>query len=226
MHFCHTNSCITNEAPAGCAARYSERMTVNVRPATAEDAAALAAVAAVTFPLACPPHTTDEAKARFIATVLSEERFAAYLTDQARDVLIAETEDGTAIGYAMLVDGEPADPDVAGAIRVRPTIELSKCYVLPGHHGEGVAGLLMRASIDAATRPGGRGDLARRQRGERARTTFLRQARVRARRFEALSRRRQPRTRLGDGTRALIRRRGHCGRGQPSATLSTSLPRV
>ena len=51
----------------------------------------------------------------------------------------------------MLVDGEPADPDVAGAIRVRPTIELSKCYVLPGHHGEGVAGLLMRASVDAAT---------------------------------------------------------------------------
>ncbi|WP_345763623.1 GNAT family N-acetyltransferase [Diaminobutyricibacter sp. McL0608] len=126
-------------------------MTVNVRPATAEDASALAAVAAVTFPLACPPHTTDEAKAQFIATVLSEERFAGYLTDQARDLLIAESEDGTAIGYAMLVNGEPADPDVAGAIRVRPTIELSKCYVLPGHHGEGVAGLLMRASIDAAT---------------------------------------------------------------------------
>ncbi|WP_426519303.1 GNAT family N-acetyltransferase [Diaminobutyricibacter sp. McL0618] len=126
-------------------------MTVNVRPATPADAPALASVAAVTFPLACPPHTTDEAKARFIATVLSEERFTEYLADPARDLLIAETDDGAAVGYAMLVDGEPADPDAAGAIRVRPTIELSKCYVLPGHHGAGVAGLLMRAGIDAAT---------------------------------------------------------------------------
>jgi ribosomal protein S18 acetylase RimI-like enzyme len=125
-------------------------MHVTVRPATSADAPALAAVAAVTFSLACPPHTTDEAKAQFIATVLSEERFAEYLADPARDVLVAETADGTAVGYAMLVDGEPADPDVAGAIRVRPTIELSKCYVLPGHHGAGVAGLLMRSSVDAA----------------------------------------------------------------------------
>ena len=125
-------------------------MTVNVRPATAEDAAALAAVAAVTFPLACPPHTTDEAKEQFIATVLSEERFAEYLADPARDLLLAETAEGAVAGYAMLVHGEPSDADAASAIRVRPTIELSKCYVLPGLHGAGVAALLMRASLDAA----------------------------------------------------------------------------
>ncbi len=130
-------------------------MTVNVRPATPADASALALVAAATFPLACPPHTTEEAKAQFIATVLSEERFADYLADPSRDLLIAETDDGDgdadAVGYAMLVHGEPADADAASAIRVRPTIELSKCYVLPGHHGAGVAGLLMGASLDAAS---------------------------------------------------------------------------
>jgi ribosomal protein S18 acetylase RimI-like enzyme len=125
-------------------------MTVNVRPATPSDAPALASVAAVTFPLACPPHTTDEAKAEFIATVLSEERFTDYLADPARDLLLAETDDGTPVGYAMLVHGEPADADAAGAIRVRPTIELSKCYVMPGHHGAGVASLLMTASLEAA----------------------------------------------------------------------------
>ncbi len=125
-------------------------MTVNVRPATEADASALAAVAAATFPLACPPHTTDAAITHFIATVLSEERFTEYLADPARDLVLAETSDGAAVGYAMLVHGEPADADVAGAIRVRPTVELSKCYVLPGHHGAGVAALLMRASLDAA----------------------------------------------------------------------------
>ena len=132
-------------------------MTVNVRPATAEDAAALAAVAAVTFPLACPPHTSDEAKAQFIATVLSEERFVEYLADPDRDLLLAETADGAVVGYAMLVHGEPSDADAASAVRIRPTIELSKCYVLPGHHGPGVAGSLMGASLGAAAARGARG---------------------------------------------------------------------
>ena len=112
------------------------------------------------------------------------------------------------------------------AIRVRPTIELSKCYVLPGHHGEGVAGRLMAASIDAAAAGRGRGDLARRQRGERARPALLRQARLRAGRFEALPGRRPARRRLGDGARSDLRDAPAAGRGQPSATLSTILPRV
>ncbi|MFW8745420.1 GNAT family N-acetyltransferase, partial [Mesorhizobium japonicum] len=104
---------------------------------------------AATFPLACPPHTTDEAKADFIATHLSEANFDEYLADPHRDLLIAEV-DGRPVGYTMLVAGEPHDPDVAGAITTRPTIELSKVYVLPDAHGTGVASELMSASLDAA----------------------------------------------------------------------------
>jgi len=132
-------------------------VTVTIRPASAGDAAALAAVAAATFPLACPPHTTDDAKAAFIASVLSEERFAAYLADDSRRLLIAEDADGAAVGYTMLVLGEPADEDVRSSIRIRPTAELSKCYVLPGHHGEGVAGRLMAESLRLAQHAGAEG---------------------------------------------------------------------
>ncbi|WP_025158057.1 GNAT family N-acetyltransferase [Leifsonia aquatica] len=132
-------------------------MTATIRPARPGDAAALAAVAAVTFPLACPPHTTPEAKADFIATVLSPERFAEYVADPSRILLIAEDETGAAIGYTMVVLGEPADDDVRQAISVRPTAELSKCYVLPGHHGEGVAARLMTASVQAAADAGADG---------------------------------------------------------------------
>jgi GNAT superfamily N-acetyltransferase len=120
-----------------------------VRRAEASDAAALAAVAAVTFPLACPPHTTDEAKAAFIAGNLTEAHFAGYLADRARVLLLAEL-DGTPAGYTMLVFGEPADPDVAAAITTRPTVELSKFYVMPDHHGGVVSAPLMSASLDAA----------------------------------------------------------------------------
>lgn len=132
-------------------------MTVTIRPAAVGDEAALAAVAAATFPLACPPHTTEEAKAAFIRTVLSEERFAEYLADDTRRLLIAEDADGAAVGYTMVNLGEPSDADVRAAIRVRPTAELSKCYVLPGHHGEGVAARLMAESVDAAVTAGAEG---------------------------------------------------------------------
>jgi len=132
-------------------------VTVTIRQAAPGDEAALAAVAAVTFPLACPPHTTDEAKAAFIASVLSEERFADYLADDARRLLVAEDDDGSAIGYTMVNLGEPSDEDVRGSLRIRPTAELSKCYVLPGHQGAGVAGLLMTESLRVAQDAGARG---------------------------------------------------------------------
>jgi ribosomal protein S18 acetylase RimI-like enzyme len=50
----------------------------------------------------------------------------------------------------MLIDGEPTDPDVAASLTARPTAELSKCYVMPGHHGAGIASALMTATFEAA----------------------------------------------------------------------------
>ena len=127
-----------------------------VRPATASDAPVLATVAAATFALACPPHTTQEAIASFIVDVLSRERFEEYLADPARDLFLAE-DDGAATGYAMLVTGEPGDPDVRAALRLRPTSELSKIYVLPDRHGGGTSRLLMAAALEAARARGSRG---------------------------------------------------------------------
>jgi ribosomal protein S18 acetylase RimI-like enzyme len=128
-------------------------MTASVRSAAQADTAELARVAAITFPLACPPSTTEQAKAEFIATQLSEAAFAGYLGADDHIVLIAEL-DGAAVGYTMLVTGEPHDPDVAAAVSARPTVELSKVYVLPEHHGSGIAAALVEASVDAAAATG------------------------------------------------------------------------
>jgi ribosomal protein S18 acetylase RimI-like enzyme len=124
-------------------------VTVSVRRATSADAAELARVAAITFPLACPPSTTEHAKADFIATALSPAAFARYLASPDHILLLASV-DGESAGYTMLITGEPHDPDVAGSLRVRPTVELSKVYVMPEHHGGGVASALMDASLAAA----------------------------------------------------------------------------
>ena len=120
-----------------------------IRQATARDAPALAAVAAETFPLACPPHTKPEAIAAFIAANLSETSFDGYLADPERALFIAEVGDEAA-GYTMVVFGEPADRDVAAAVLARPTAELSKVYVREGFHGGGLAAQLVAASVESA----------------------------------------------------------------------------
>lgn len=128
-------------------------MTLSIRRAVAADAPELARVAAATFPLACPPSTTDEAKADFIATVLSEASFGRYLASDDHLLLLAEV-DGVAAGYTMLVTGDPADADVAACVTRRPTVELSKVYVMAEQHGTGLARDLVEASVEAATATG------------------------------------------------------------------------
>lgn len=140
-------------------------MTHRIRHAGSEDAAALARVAAETFPLACPPHTTPQAIADFIAANLTEARFTEYLRDPARQLLLLEVAgtddlggagaaDAVTAGYAMVVHGAPSDPDVVAAIGAGDTTELSKLYVQPGHHGSGLASGLMDAAIALAVAHG------------------------------------------------------------------------
>ena len=130
---------------------------VRVRRAGVADATALARLAAVTFPLACPPGSTWADQQAFLSRHLSAERFAEYVADPARLVLVADDGRGGLLGYTMLVHTEPADPDVRTALTLSPTVELSKCYVHPDHHGSGLSGRLMAATLDAAGATGAAG---------------------------------------------------------------------
>jgi len=130
---------------------------ISIRFAERADAAALAELAAETFPLACPPLTTPEAIAAFIAEQFTVERVTASLEDADRRLLVAEESDGRLVGYAMLIGGtgEPGDADAAAAVSARPAIELSKFYTRKAAHGSGaVAAPLMRATLDAAAASG------------------------------------------------------------------------
>lgn len=122
-----------------------------VRRATIDtvDPADLAAVAAQTFPLACPASVPPADIATFVATNLSAPRFAGYLADPHRTIFTAHDADRIT-GYAMLIAGEPDDPNVRRAVTARPTIELSKMYVVSIHHGTGTAAALMTAALDWA----------------------------------------------------------------------------
>lgn len=118
-------------------------------------AAEVAYLAAVTFPLACPAHSTREDVAAHIARSLSPQRFAQWITDDLRDVIVArDGAGGPMIGYALLVHAPSSDDDVRAAVPGDDVTEISKMYVLPDHHSlhreTPPAHRLMASALDAA----------------------------------------------------------------------------
>ena len=128
---------------------YAAGVPVTVRRAVETDADGLARLAALTFPLACTPQTPAAVMTSYIASRLDPGSFRRHLTDPSCTVLLAESVHDP-VGYAVLVAGEPVDPDVAGVVRRRPTVELMRFYVHPDHHGSGTADLLMEHTLTAA----------------------------------------------------------------------------
>jgi ribosomal protein S18 acetylase RimI-like enzyme len=131
-------------------------MTHVIRTATADDAGRLAELAAVTFPLACPPGSRAEDIAAHVASTLSGDSFRSYLADPDVTVLVID-EAGELRGYSLLVARPAQDPEVASVLTELPSTELSKCYVHPDNHGLGAAAELMHASIGVAAASGARG---------------------------------------------------------------------
>ncbi|MGO2541711.1 MAG: GNAT family N-acetyltransferase [Specibacter sp.] len=126
-------------------------MEVTIRTAGPSDAAALAELAAVTFPLACPAGSSADDVAAFVKANLGAQAFAGYLADPRRVVFVAEDAatkcPGRLLAYTMLVDSPPSDVDVA-SVAEPDAVELSKCYAHPDTHGGGVAAQILRTSLD------------------------------------------------------------------------------
>lgn len=117
-----------------------------MRRAKSGDAPALAALAAETFPLACPPYHSPENIALHLAQVLSVDDFIDYATeDEEYDLFVAESN-GRLIGFSLLdclaCDDDEVEPLLAGA---HPSYEFSKLYVHPDAHGGGAAQRLFEA---------------------------------------------------------------------------------
>ncbi|WP_423463290.1 GNAT family N-acetyltransferase [Promicromonospora sp. MS192] len=129
-----------------------------VRRATVDDAAEAAWLAALTFPLACPPGTTPSDTAAHIARKLTPAHFRAWAGSDRHALLVHD--DGTRLlGYALLVLGTPDGATEAGVVRSAtgqeaPYVELSKIYVHPDVLGGGVASALMRGAVAAAAQLG------------------------------------------------------------------------
>ncbi|OAV77303.1 GNAT family N-acetyltransferase [Dietzia sp. 111N12-1] len=114
-------------------------MTARLSDASVADIGAVSALAARTFPLACPPELGPVEIRAFIAEHLGPEAFRAHLVTPGHEVLVARGDDGEMVGYILLIAGTEMDPGCAGQVIHRPTTGVSKFYVDPDHHGGGIA---------------------------------------------------------------------------------------
>lgn len=127
-------------------------MSIDVRPASVREGSAIAALAARTFALACPPDAPASDVAWFIATRLSPAIFAEYLADANRQIAVA-ARTGSLIGYTMLVYEAPP-PEIASQLGSSQAAELSKIYVDAAQHGRGAAQALLDHAVESVRASG------------------------------------------------------------------------
>lgn len=147
-------------------------MTLRVRAAEPDDVDGLATLAALTFPLACPPGTDPADIADFVRTTLTAAHLAAHAADPSRDVLLVtdDARPGNPLAYALVLDGVPPVTATVPA----PSRLLSKFYAHPDTHGTPVATVLMDAVLDASRARGATSVwLGVNQRNERARRFYV-----------------------------------------------------
>lgn len=124
---------------------------VQIRPATMNDAAEVARVAAEMFPDACPHYVTLEAQREHIARNLSEEAVAGWLANPSYRVLVAVV-DGEIIAYSLVINyaaGEGPEDVPAEVIAPAPTY-LSKMYTAAKWRGSGISGGMIEAAVQDA----------------------------------------------------------------------------
>lgn len=113
-----------------------------IRAAEKADAAALALLAARTFPLACPPGVPAADIVGHVDQELSAAKFTEHLAEPGTELHVAESA-ADLIGYTMLVQTAAGAPPLPG----RRPMELRRIYVDPQWHGAGVAAALMADAV-------------------------------------------------------------------------------
>lgn len=115
---------------------------MNLRLATIQDAGLLSRLAASLFEETFASANTVEDMAMYLAQTFRPERQAGELGDPACRVWIADDDDHTPIGYAMLW----RDSRIECVNAERPA-EIQRIYAARAFHGGGVGEALMQACI-------------------------------------------------------------------------------
>lgn len=119
---------------------------LHIRPATADDAELIAAIAEKTFRDTFTTESSAQDVDDYARDSFELSRIQAELADSANSFLLASVDEATApIGYAKLRTGT-SEPSVTGS----NPVELERLYVDKTMIGKGFGAALMQASLDMA----------------------------------------------------------------------------
>jgi len=119
-----------------------------IRHAETSDAMAMQHLIAQAFPLACPPDTLETDIKVHLANKCSSENFKSYISND-KTVVVVAYDGANLLGFAILIFVPTASETVASALASPAnTVELSKFYVDPSQHGQGIAQKLMQRCFE------------------------------------------------------------------------------
>lgn len=121
-----------------------------VERAELADADALSALAALTFPLACPPELSYADIASFIEAGLSPAAFRDYLSDGDNLVLVTRDDQGDLLSYVLAIPGVVMDPGSAEELLGQYPLGISKFYAAPRAQGTGLARAMLAEVVRLA----------------------------------------------------------------------------
>ena len=125
-----------------------DAVNTTIRHAAMSDAIAMQQLIAQAFPLACPPDTSETDIKVHLANKCSSEIFKSYIANDKTIVIVA-SDGSNLLGFAILIFAETTSARVAQALTsVSETVELSKFYVSPSQHGQGIAQKLMQRCFE------------------------------------------------------------------------------
>ncbi|MGI6877926.1 N-acetyltransferase family protein [Microbacterium sp. gxy059] len=127
-----------------------DSLVIREAAAGTADPTAISALAARTFPDACPAWLPEEEIRAFLAESLSPAQFSAWLSDADARVIVAE-EGGTPVGYAVSLHG--THPEAPAGWEGERTAYLSKLYVDRRLRG-GLGARLLAAAEETARADG------------------------------------------------------------------------
>ncbi|HEX4683548.1 MAG TPA: GNAT family N-acetyltransferase [Gemmatimonadaceae bacterium] len=116
-----------------------------IRLATTDDAALLSRLAATLFEQTFARDNTPDDMAAYLANTFRPDVQSAELAHEACRVWIAEDDEGSAIGYAMLWRDSRID-----SVDARLPAEVQRIYVDRSLHGQRVGDALMRTCTEQA----------------------------------------------------------------------------
>ncbi|KAK9386682.1 acyl-CoA N-acyltransferase [Lipomyces mesembrius] len=124
--------------------------SITIRRARSQDVASVAELGTHVFSITFGHSVSSQQLQAYLSESYSIPATAKDVTDPMKDMIVATSQDGAIVGFALLTRGT-SEPCIT---HLESTIELQRIYVHPTYHGNGVGKILIKKLEDIANQQG------------------------------------------------------------------------